>query len=485
MAAQAHQVIIVGGGITGLTMALMLQRLGVDYILLEAYGSVTPEQGASIALYANGLRILDQLGIFSQIEKVGVPAGISVHRDHTNGGKRMMVRDAGVVLSARHGYGTWIMSRHDLLTTMHANITDKDRLLVNKRVNKIDNLDDCARVYTTDGSVYEGQLIIGADGIRSFVREEMWRHAEEEEQRNPSKSSATPSPYAADKAAIIPCEHACLFGTANPKPGISPGDVVVSCGDRIAMGLNGAPNGDIFFFWFWSLPPPQNSCPITAIPRFTDDDIKRELENCKGVLVTDEGLTMGEILGDLKHIGVTALPHFVVKKWSRARLVVLGDAAHKFNPLIGQGGNSCIESSASLVNALQEHVLGGTSVTEKSVTFPLESLQKALAAFEQERVSRVEEMVERSQGAMRTMAWESWKPKVLSRYIIPYVPIGKLVDFYSWFMTPSVRLYGDKFPAPPTIEHSILYEDEKSGGGGIGKKLGSVAAPAPAAAVAA
>lgn len=68
-------VIIAGSGLTGLTLALMLQQLGVPYLLLEAYDSCTPNVGASIALQPNGLRIFHQLGILKDVEAIYQPVG--------------------------------------------------------------------------------------------------------------------------------------------------------------------------------------------------------------------------------------------------------------------------------------------------------------------------------------------------------------------------------------------------------------------------
>lgn len=75
MAAQTQKttVLIAGSGLTGLSLALMLQHLGIPYLLLEAYDSCTPNVGASIALQPNGLRIFDQLGILKDVEAVYQP----------------------------------------------------------------------------------------------------------------------------------------------------------------------------------------------------------------------------------------------------------------------------------------------------------------------------------------------------------------------------------------------------------------------------
>jgi 2-polyprenyl-6-methoxyphenol hydroxylase-like FAD-dependent oxidoreductase len=68
-ASGGFRVIIAGGGIAGLTLANALEKAGIDYVLLEARDTITPKAGASIGFFANGSRILDQLGCFEDMEK--------------------------------------------------------------------------------------------------------------------------------------------------------------------------------------------------------------------------------------------------------------------------------------------------------------------------------------------------------------------------------------------------------------------------------
>lgn len=49
-----------------------------------------------------------------------------------------------------------------------------ERLLANKVVEKIEETADKVTVTTKDGSVYEGDIVIGADGVRSVVRQHIW-----------------------------------------------------------------------------------------------------------------------------------------------------------------------------------------------------------------------------------------------------------------------------------------------------------------------
>lgn len=62
--------IIVGGGVAGLTLANMLEKFDIDYVLLEAHGDIAPAVGASIGMLPNGLRILDQIGCYEAVLKL-------------------------------------------------------------------------------------------------------------------------------------------------------------------------------------------------------------------------------------------------------------------------------------------------------------------------------------------------------------------------------------------------------------------------------
>jgi heterodisulfide reductase subunit A-like polyferredoxin len=61
------RVIIVGGGVLGLTLANALEKLRVDYVLLERRDEIAPKLSALIAITASGGRILDQLNCYDVI----------------------------------------------------------------------------------------------------------------------------------------------------------------------------------------------------------------------------------------------------------------------------------------------------------------------------------------------------------------------------------------------------------------------------------
>ncbi|EOD52360.1 putative monooxygenase fad-binding protein [Neofusicoccum parvum UCRNP2] len=453
----SHQVIIVGGGITGLTLALMLQNLNIDFVLLEGYSSVTPNVGASIGLYANGVRVLDQLGLYQDILKVAQSAKRHVVRDGDTG-KVLTRLPCGPELEARHGYSALFMQRHQLLCILYEHLVEKERVLVNKKVHRIEHLADSVLVHTTDGGVFEGQMVVGADGVHSTVRKEMRRTAEELEPGYiPKKDKEN-----------IKCEYACVFGFAKPTKTIAPGDVVAASKNYATAGVMGAQTGEVFLFWFWKLPSSQSSCKVEDIPRLTKEDQARELQRGGDVIVADPEVRLKDVVNNLERSAVTALPHFVFSKWHFRRVITVGDAAHKFNPLVGQGGNSCIESCAALVNELTA-TLSASDLASPS--WPLESLEKVFTAVETQRVPRLLEMVEKSQQAQRASAWDSWALKLASKHVVPLQSLHQFTDFYSSFITGGVSL---KTLAMPDAIHEWPYDDEKKDIKGQGSNLPAI-----------
>lgn len=65
-----------------------------------------------------------------------------------------------------------------VLKILYDNIKDKTKVLTRKRVDNVDFVGEGVVVKTTDGSSYQGDILVGADGIHSTVREEMWRLAQ-------------------------------------------------------------------------------------------------------------------------------------------------------------------------------------------------------------------------------------------------------------------------------------------------------------------
>lgn len=64
------KVVIVGGSVSGLSLANMLEKFNIEYVLLEAHPEIAPQLGASMGLLPGGLRILDQLGCYDRVREM-------------------------------------------------------------------------------------------------------------------------------------------------------------------------------------------------------------------------------------------------------------------------------------------------------------------------------------------------------------------------------------------------------------------------------
>jgi len=72
--------IIVGGSVAGLTLAHTFEKAGINYVLLEARDTISPQLGAGIVIFPNGARILDQLGVYWGMESFMTKMGMQWRR---------------------------------------------------------------------------------------------------------------------------------------------------------------------------------------------------------------------------------------------------------------------------------------------------------------------------------------------------------------------------------------------------------------------
>ncbi|KAF5681260.1 zeaxanthin chloroplastic [Fusarium heterosporum] len=170
-------IIIVGGSVAALSLANMLEKAGIRYIILEAYDEIAPQVGASICVQANGLRILDQLDCADKlISLVDRPIHDSWVRNY-DGSILRHHANAQNIFTASHGYPSIFIDRQMLLQILYEKLNNKDSVLTGQKVVSVAELENGVQVTTAKGDVFKGDMVVGADGIYSTVRNEMWRIA--------------------------------------------------------------------------------------------------------------------------------------------------------------------------------------------------------------------------------------------------------------------------------------------------------------------
>jgi 2-polyprenyl-6-methoxyphenol hydroxylase-like FAD-dependent oxidoreductase len=203
-------VIVVGGGIGGLSAAFALTRRGVRVRVLERareFGEV----GAGIQIAPNCTRILHEYGLLDEARKLGVLPENMVMRDALDAREltRLDLRD----LERRYGFPYMVIHRSDLHgIILRACERAGVELLTDQLVTGYENTDTGARVHLADGPADEASLVIAADGLHSVARQLLLHDA-------PVNSA-----YVAYRAAI-PIEKARRNGVAET-------DIVVYIGPR-------------------------------------------------------------------------------------------------------------------------------------------------------------------------------------------------------------------------------------------------------------
>lgn len=77
---QPFKVLIIGGSVSGLTLANALDRANIEFLVLEKRPDVVYGAGAALGLLPNGLRILDQLNVSSELMTAGTPIHTMINR---------------------------------------------------------------------------------------------------------------------------------------------------------------------------------------------------------------------------------------------------------------------------------------------------------------------------------------------------------------------------------------------------------------------
>jgi len=163
-------VLIIGGGIGGMTAALALARAGFTAHIVERspeFGEI----GAGIQLAPNALRILDGLGVLPELAEQAVHLRHLVLM-HAETGRHLTTMDFGEPFERRYGYPYTVMHRGDLLTVLHQACRADDRITLeaSRDVTELSDDGGTARVRFADGGSYECGAVVGADGLWSTAR---------------------------------------------------------------------------------------------------------------------------------------------------------------------------------------------------------------------------------------------------------------------------------------------------------------------------
>ncbi|CAH0054417.1 unnamed protein product [Clonostachys solani] len=372
------RVIVVGGGPVGLSCAHALSQAGIDFIVLEQRSSFVIDAGSNLILVPMSMRVLGQLGLLEELKKVSSPLGIINRMDHSGGRLGSMKW----FLYDNEYFGAYprVISRHDLTKVLYQSLpTDTmPNLLPNKKVSDISTTTNGVSITCTDGTSYEGSVVIGADGAHSFVRERMRQLAIDNE-----------SPLLNEEKPFL-TTYRCLWTRFPTTNGLTPGTTWETHGEKLATQLFAGVDTVVMCIYERLDEPTYDRCRYSK----ADEEALSSIQS--GLVNLEEG---------------------VVKHWSwDGRIVLAGDAAHKFTPSTGAGFNNGIIDVVALVNELVKELQAAHA---EPLGLAAESGKaQVMAAFKAYEASRKEPVIEgcRAAGNATALAtWPNWILKFIDR----------------------------------------------------------------------
>jgi 2-polyprenyl-6-methoxyphenol hydroxylase-like FAD-dependent oxidoreductase len=307
-----HRIGIIGGGIGGLTTAIALQQSGLKATVFESVPHIKPV-GAGILLAGNAGQVYQQLGLFGQLSARGTAIEELQLTDTSLQPFRRGVREEDLP-----GFPSTLGIHRGALQEELIQSLEPDSLQLGKRLRFLKEEDAGLRLIFEDGTEQEVDLLIGADGIHSVVRDLMgWDRG------------------------LRDARQACWRGVVPllKKDGVQP-VFREAWGANVRFGFG--PIGEGQLYWFL----------VAGYDRVGKDDLaQEELAGLVAgfhplvsslLLRTDEQAILRNDLFDL-HPPV---------QWHSRRVVLLGDAAHATTPNMGQGACQSIEDAWVLANCL-------------------------------------------------------------------------------------------------------------------------------------
>jgi 2-polyprenyl-6-methoxyphenol hydroxylase-like FAD-dependent oxidoreductase len=322
MPSTGQPILIVGGGLGGLTAALGLARHGIPVRVFEgapAFGAI----GYGIQFGPNVFHVFDRLGLGETVRAVGDEPPAVIMLDALTGEEVTRV-PTGPTFRARFGKPYLIIHRADLHNVMldACRAEPMIELVPDAMVTGFEDRGDSIAIATRDGRSFDGAALIGADGVGSTIRAQLL-----------DDGDPLPNGYVAhrtivdmaDLAVNVPRDNVVLWG--------GPGFHIVHYPLRhgalfnivaVFRSANRAAAGDVDAY--------------RAELQHTYRDAHPSMQALIGMMELDRRFTVGD--------------RDPIRRWHKGRVALLGDAAHPTLQSLAQGACMAIEDGLHLADRI-------------------------------------------------------------------------------------------------------------------------------------
>lgn len=312
------RIAVVGGGIGGLAAAAFLRRAGLSCTVYEQAPQLT-EIGAGLVVAPNAARLLRRLGVLSEFTARAVQLEVGWEFRRWADGRILSAEDLSTACERRYGEHTWTAHRTDLLHVIRSAVPEESVQLRRRCVEVASG----PTLRFADGETVEADIVVGADGVHSVVREAIV-----------GRSPAVDSGISAFRA-LVPAAAAPAFSRRRAQTlWIGPGRHLVhypvSAGRFVNLVAFAPARAGAVESWTATAP----------VAEFLT-----EFEGWDGRLV--------ELIRAAGPVGRWALlDRPPLPRWSDGPVTLLGDAAHPMFPFFAQGAAQAIEDAAVLGSCL-------------------------------------------------------------------------------------------------------------------------------------
>ena len=322
MSAPGISVGVVGAGIGGLSAALSLLAAGFDVRVYER-ASGLGEVGAGVQVSPNASRILHRLGLGQAIAGTGVKP-VELHQRRWDDGRTLARTPWAETIEARFGFPYYQVHRADLLAAL-AGALPADRIHLGHRLVGLTDHGDGVRARFAHGAEVEVDVLVGADGIHSGVRSELFGP-----------------------------EHPRFTGCVAYR-GLVPAERVRGLSLEVSTQIWLGPRRH-FVHYFVSGQRLVNFVAVVEQDTWTRESWT-DRDDLAGALAAFDGWhpQVRELLTAVDETFIWALfDRAPLDRWSAGRVTLLGDACHPMLPFMAQGAAQAIEDGATLAACLAD-----------------------------------------------------------------------------------------------------------------------------------
>ena len=376
----ALSILIVGGGIAGLSMALFLERIGLRAEIAERAGEPNGH-GGGITLTLNGVRILNELGLGALLEAKGTAINTIDIADRND---RKLTSFDLRQYNRRYAQ-TMSIHRSSLHKLLSEGLTSTN-LRFNTSITSIQNEEGKVKAtFNSERSEYY-DLAIGCDGMNSSLRE-----------------------YIFNRAYVKYAGYACWRFVAEDCEEVATSAIKEMWGRGKRFGIVPLSNNRIHCFA--SVNAVEASTKYRSISIEGFKQLFRDFKGCVPQLLNK--------LYDEKQLHYTELGDVNLDSWINGRVVLIGDAAHGMTPNMAQGASMALEDA----KILAQHLSDTTSVEEALLDFFVARRRRVNTIQKRsKRLGKIGQLESRLFCGLRNFGWrhipDSWIQRDFERILV-------------------------------------------------------------------